>query len=302
MLQPPTPFGHEMAGIVSEVGSGVTDFQPGDRIVAVNSAPCGECYFCQRGQENLCDNLIFNNGAYAEYFRIPARIVQKNTMHVPENVPLEHAAMTEPLACVLHGMDETDVRPGDRMVVIGAGPIGLMFIHLATLMGIDVIAVVKRDEQVELARSFGAKHVVQTAADKDVIAAVRALTPQGRGADAVIEAVALPETWQWAVEMVRKGGVVNFFGGCAKGTRIELDTNRLHYNDLILRASFHHRPSVCRRALEWISSGRFANEKFITGRTPLEQLVPVLERLAHRGKEEKTAEIKTAILPSGDAA
>lgn len=294
MLQLPIQFGHEMAGIVSEVGAGVTEFKTGDRVVALNSAPCGECYFCDRGQENLCDDLLFNNGGYAEYLRVPARIVEKNTLHVPPGLPLEHAAMTEPLACVLHGLDETDVHEGDLIAVIGAGPIGLMFTHLASLMGVDVIAVVKHDEQVDLAKAFGAKHVVQTGAGKDVIASVRALTPGERGADAVIEAVALPETWEWAVEMVRKGGVVNFFGGCAADTKVELDTNRLHYNNLTLRASFHHRPSVCRRAFDWIASGRFENEKFITGRAPLEQLVPVLEQMMRR-----TNDIKTAILPGG---
>ncbi len=297
MLRPPIPFGHELAGTVSEVGAGVTQFQPGDRVVALNSAPCGECYFCRHGQENLCDDLLFNNGGYAEYIRIPARIVEKNTLHVPGHVLLEHAAMTEPLACVLHGMDETGVSAGDQIVVIGAGPIGLMFIHLASLMSMNVIAVVKRNEQVELARSFGANNVVQTLAGIDVIAAVRALTLQGHGADAVIEAVALPQTWQWAVEMVRKGGTVNFFGGCEAGTEVALDTNRLHYNNLTLRASFHHRPSVCRRAFDWIASGRFGNEKFITSRAPLEQLVPVLERMLNR-----TNDIKTAILPGGKLA
>lgn len=292
MLRPPIAFGHELAGIVSEVGPGVTTFHVGDRVVALNSAPCGDCYFCRRGQENLCDDLLFNNGAYAEYIRIPSRIVAKNTLHVPDHVPLEHAAMTEPLACVLHGMDEMGLHAGDTMTVIGAGPIGLMFIHLAALMKIQVIAVVKRDEQVELARSFGARHVVQTTAVPDVIAAVRALTPNGRGPDAVVEAVAVPETWRWAVAMVRKGGAVNFFGGCAAGTRVELDTNRLHYNNLTLRASFHHTPAVCRRALQWIASGRFASEKFLTGRAPLEQLVEVLQRLMNR-----TSDIKTAIMP-----
>ncbi len=286
MLQLPIPFGHELAGTVFEVDAGVADFKVGDRVVALNSAPCGKCYFCCRGQENLCDDLLFNNGAYAEYIRIPARIVAQNTLHVPDSVALEHAALTEPLACVLHGMDETNVRAGDKVAVIGAGPIGLMFIHLASLMGIEVIAVVKRDEQVELARSFGARHVVQTTG---------ALTPTGRGVDAAIEAVALPETWQWAVEMVRKGGVVNFFGGCATGTKVELDTNRVHYNSLILLSSFHHRPSVCRRAFDWIASGRFANEKFITGHASLDGLVPVLERLMDRASD-----IKTAVLPTGD--
>lgn len=293
MLRPPVPFGHEMAGVVEHAGAGVTKFKKGDRVVAINSAPCGECFFCRREQENLCDDLLFNNGAYAEYMRIPARIVASNTLLVPENVPLDHAAMTEPLACVLQGMDETAARPKDQMVVIGAGAIGLMFMHMASLTDIDVIAVVKHAEQVELARSFGARQVVQTAVTEDVVAAVRALTPQGRGADVVIEAVALPTTWQWAVEMVRKGGVVNFFGGCAAGTKVELDTNRLHYNNLTLRASFHHRPSVCRSAFEWIASGRFQSDKFLTGRAPLEELVPVFRRLMRRAED-----IKIAIHPS----
>ena len=289
MLRPPVPFGHEMAGVISQVGSGVTMFKQGDRVVAINSAPCGECYFCRHGQENLCDDLLFNNGAYAEYMRIPARIVAKNTFLVPENVPLDYAAMTEPLACVLQGMDETGVQPGDQMVVIGAGPIGLMFIHMAALTNIDVIAVVKHAEQVELARSFGARQVVLTRGTEDVIAAVRSLTPKGRGADVVVEAVALPTTWQWAVEMVRKGGVVNFFGGCAAGTKVELDTNRLHYNNLTLRASFHHRPSVCRRAFDWIAGGRFQSDKFLTGRASLEELVPSFRRLMRRAQDIKIA-------------
>ena len=182
------------------------------------------------------------------------------------------------------------------MVVIGAGPIGLMFIHAAALSEIEVIAVVKHAEQVQQARSFGARHVVRTTMTADVIAAVRALTPQGRGADSVVEAVATPETWQWAVDMVRKGGVVNFFGGCAAGTQVALDTNRLHYNDLTLHASFHHRPSVCRRAFDWIASGRFESSKFLTGRASLEELVPVFRRFLNR-----TNDIKIAIHPGEES-
>lgn len=199
--------------------------------------------------------------------------------------------MTEPLACVLQGMDDLGVKAGDVLAVIGAGAIGLMFIHLAAQMNIDVIAVVKREEQARLALSLGAKHVAYSS-QADAISTVRALTPDGRGPDAVVEAVATPATWQWAVEMARKGGTVNFFGGCAAGTKVELDTNRLHYNSLTLHASFHHRPSVCRRAFEWIANGRFTAEKFITGRAPLTELVPVFERLMQR-----TNDVKTAILP-----
>lgn len=291
MLRPPTPFGHELAGIVAEIGPGVTNFQIADQVVALNSAPCDNCYFCRRDQENLCDDLLFNNGAYAEYIRVPARIVAKNTLRIPAHVKLEHAAMTEPLACVLQGMDDLGVRAGDSLAVIGAGAIGLMFIHLAALMNIEVIAVVKRDEQAKLALTLGAKHVVYSS-QADAISAVRALTQAGRGTDSVVEAVATAKTWQAAVEMARKGGAVNFFGGCAAGTKVDLDTNRLHYNSLTLHASFHHRPSVCRRAFEWIAGGRFAAEKFITGHAPLADLVPVFERLMQR-----TNDVKTVILP-----
>jgi len=125
----------------------------------------------------------------------------------------EHAALTEPLACVLRGLEESRAQRGDTMAVIGAGPIGLMMIHAAALAGVYVIAVVKHDQQVTAAMRLGAQHVVQTTKVKDCIAAVRALTPDRRGVDIAIEAVALPLTWQWAVDMVRRGGLVNFFGG-----------------------------------------------------------------------------------------
>jgi L-iditol 2-dehydrogenase len=292
MLKPPIPFGHELAGTVVEVGKGVKKFRVADRVVALNSAPCDVCYYCKHNQQNLCDDLLFNNGAYAEYIRIPARIVEKNTLQVPDDVPFEHAALTEPLACVVRGLEETGAQPGDSVVVIGAGPIGLMFINTARLAGMHVTAVVKRDEQIEAAKIFGAEHVVQTTAVKDVISAVRRVTPNHRGVDVAIEAVATPSTWQQAVEMVRKGGTVNFFGGCAAGTRVDLDTNRLHYNDITLKASFHHTPATARRAFELITSKQFNCREYITGRAPLSRLDEVFRRLMDRAND-----IKTAIIP-----
>jgi L-iditol 2-dehydrogenase len=292
MIVPPALFGHEMAGVVFEVGKGVRGFKAGMRVVALNSAPCGDCYWCVRGQENLCQDLIFNNGAYAEYIRIPARIVAKNTLIAPESLPLEHAALTEPLACVMRGLEETGAKAGDQVVVIGAGPIGLMFMHVAQLAGMKVIAVVKRDEQIASAMTFGASHVVQTVDGGETVAEVRALTPGHRGVDVAIEAVATPLTWQWAVDMVRRGGTVNFFGGCAAGTKVEIDTNRLHYNDITLKASFHHTPAACRKAFDLLASGRFKCSEYITGRAQLGELETVLRRLMDRSND-----IKTAIIP-----
>jgi L-iditol 2-dehydrogenase len=292
MIVPPALFGHELAGTVVEAGKGVTGFAPGNRVVALNSAPCGQCYFCQRNQENLCDDLLFNNGAYAEFIRIPARIVAKNTLIVPDHVPLEHAALTEPLACAVHGFEDSNPHPKDTVAVIGGGPLGLMMVHVAALAGCEVIAVVKHDGQVVAARALGATHVVQATTIRKAIRETRALTPNDRGVDIAIEAVGVPDAWEEAVEMVRKGGTVNFFGGCAIGTRVSLDTNRIHYSDITLRATFHHTPAICRKALDLIAGGRFQASAFITGHAHLYELNRVFEKLMSRNSE-----IKTAIVP-----
>jgi L-iditol 2-dehydrogenase len=297
MLKPPMPFGHELAGVVEQIGAGVTAFHPGDRVVALNSAPCDVCFFCRHGQQNLCEDLLFNNGAYAEFIRIPARIVEKNTLLIPAGVPFEHAALTEPLACVVRGLEESGAQSGDTMVVIGAGPIGLMFMHVAELAGVKVIAVVKREDQIAAAKLFGATSIVHIEKADDVVAATRALTPQGRGADIVIEAVATPSTWEWAVDMVRKGGVVNFFGGPPSGTKVALDTNRLHYGDITLKASFHHTPATCRTAFELVTSGRFKCAEYITGRAPLSQVPAVFAKMMNRNGGSR--DIKTAVFPEG---
>ena len=295
MISPPAFFGHELAGTVAELGEGVTLFAVGDRVVALNSAPCGSCYFCLRDQENLCSDLLFNNGAYAEYIRIPARIVAKNTMLIPPHVPFEHAALTEPLACALHGFEDSDPRIGDTVAVIGGGPLGLMILHVAALAGCTVIAVVKHNSQVEAARALGAEHILRTTETADIVKSVRDLTANGIGADIAIEAVALPETWEQAVAMVRNGGTVNFFGGPAAGTEVRLDTNRLHYGDLTLRATFHHTPAVCRRAFALICSGRFQADRFITGHAPLVDLKDAFDKLMDRSNQGVS--IKTAIHP-----
>jgi L-iditol 2-dehydrogenase len=298
MLKPPVVFGHELAGVVAQVGAGVTKFAVGDRVLPLNSAPCDDCYFCRHNQQNLCQNLLFNNGAYAQYMRIPARIVEKNTLLVPDGVPLQHAALTEPLACVILGLEQSGAKAGDTMVVIGAGPIGLMFMHTAHLSGIRVIAVVKREDQIAAARHFGATDVVRITEGVDIVAAVRELTGETRGADVVIEAVARPATWEWAVGMVRRGGVVNFFGGPPSGTVVGLDTNRLHYGDITLKATFHLTPETARTAFALITGGRFKAAEFITRTAALDEVPSVFARMITRSAD-KVRDIKTAIFPNG---
>jgi L-iditol 2-dehydrogenase len=292
MIRPPALFGHELSGDVVAAGPAVEKFRPGQRIVAANSAPCGECYYCGRGQENLCDDLLFNNGAYAEYIRIPDRIVAKNTLEIPPHVSYQDAALVEPLACVMRGLEESGLRPGDTIAIIGLGPIGMMFVRLAkALYKARVIAIGRRTSQLERAAGMGADAVVLNDDGADVVTPVKNLT-EGRGADVVIEAVGLPEVWQLAVKLLRRGGVVNFFGGCAEGTEVPVDTNMIHYSELTLRASFHHTPALVRKALDAVSRGYVTAKDFVNRVEPLANLIEVMRHLmSHNGH------MKTAIIP-----
>jgi L-iditol 2-dehydrogenase len=292
MIVPPALFGHELAGVIEEVGQGVRGFKKGMRVVALNSAPCQMCFYCSKHQENLCEDLLFNNGAYAEYIRIPRRIVETNMLAVPPDVTYEDAAIVEPLACVLRGLHETGVEIGDTVAVIGGGPVGLMFVQIAKAIGCNVIAVVKRASQCAAAKRMGAHDVVEIMQVKDPVEAVRQLTPEKRGGDVVIEAVGRPEAWEWAIDMVRKGGTVNFFGGCASGTKVGLDTNRLHYSEITLKATFHHTPETVRRAFGLIAEKKIRSTDYITGEAPLSRLQQVLRHMLNRN-----GDIKTAIIP-----
>ena len=292
MIVPPALFGHELAGDIVAMGGDVKGWEIGERVVAANSAPCGKCYYCLQDQENLCEDLLFNNGAYAEYIRIPARIAEKNMYEIPDHVSYQDAALIEPLACVLRGLEESNVQAGQSVAIIGLGPIGLMFVQIAKAIGCNVISVVKRDSQVAAAKRMGAHEVVQITQVKDPVEAVRMLSPDKRGGDVVIEAVGRPEAWEWAIDMVRKGGTVNFFGGCASGTKVQLDTNRLHYSEVTLKATFHHTPETVRKAFGLIAEKKIRSTDYITGEAPLSRLQQVLRHMLNRN-----GDIKTAIIP-----
>jgi L-iditol 2-dehydrogenase len=292
MITPPALFGHELAGDIVAMGDQVQGFRIGDRVMAANSAPCGDCYYCKRQQENLCTDLLFNNGAYAEYIRIPERIVRKNLHRIEDHVGYQDAALAEPLACVLRGLEESNLRPGDTVAVIGLGPIGIMFVRLAkAVYGARVIAIGRRQPQLDRAARMGADELIVNTDGADVVGAVKAMT-EGRGADVVIEAVGLPELWQLATRLLRRGGVVNFFGGCATGTEVNLDTQLLHYSEITCKASFHHTPALIRKALEVIGRGYVTAKDLVNGVEPLANLLEVMQHLmSHNGH------LKTAIIP-----
>ena len=293
MITPPAIFGHELAGVVEMLGREVNGgLRVGARVVPANSAPCNVCLFCRKDRANLCEDLLFNNGAYAEYIRIPGRIVQQNLLEIPEHVSFLDAAMVEPLACVLRGIDETSMQPGDTAVLIGCGPIGLKFIRILTGRGVKVIALGKRPSQVRAAERLGARAAFDVSGLDDPVRAVRELTEGARGADAVVEAVGSPVTWQWAIQMVRRGGTVNLFGGCPRGSQVQFDPAALHYSEITIKSTFHHTPCFIREALETIARGEIRASDFVTGEIPLRELPRMFEHMKHRN-----GELKTAVIP-----
>src|SRR5258708_7961117 len=291
MIVPPALFGHELAGDIVAAGRDVRGFFPGQRVVAANSAPCGDCYYCRRDNENLCEDLLFNNGAYAEYIRIPARIVERNLYEIPAHVSYQDAALIEPLACVLRGLDESSIRRGDTVAVIGLGPIGLMFVRLAKAHGARVIAIGRRKSQLDRAAGMGADETLTSLDVANLVKQVKSLTG-GRGVDVAIEAVGIPEVWETALRLLRRGGTVNFFGGCPNDSGITLDTALMHYSEITCTASFHHTPRHIRKALEIISRGDITSADFVNNVEPLSNLLQVLQHLmSHNGH------MKTAIVP-----
>ena len=247
---PPSPFGHEFCGI---------DVATGRRVVGGNSAPCGTCAACVRGRETLCDRLLpLLNGAYAEFLLVPARIARVNLHPVPHGVPSEVAAMVEPLACCLHGVEVADIEPGDTVAVVGVGPIGLMLCACIADAGGRPVAVGSRPERRELAPLFGA-----ASADAE-------------GADVVIEAAGTAEGWTEALRLVRPGGTVLAFSGLPRDARLEIDPFRIHYEEVTLRGAFHHTPRTVRAALAFLGSGAYPFERLITHSVGLEGVAELL--------------------------
>lgn len=293
MIKPPALFGHELAGTVEIKGEGVNGgVKQGMRVVPSNSAPCNVCTFCRKGQPNLCEDLLFNNGAYAEYIRIPGRIVRQNMLEIPADIPFVDAAMVEPLACVLRGIHETGIEPGDTAVIIGCGPIGLKFVRVLSGRGVRVIAIGKRQTQIRAAERLGAVAAIDASKIENPVALVRQLTEDGRGADAVVEAVGSSTTWQWALQMVRKGGRVNLFGGCPRGTQVNVDPGALHYSEITIKSTFHHTPRFIRDALDAIARRQIRAADFVTGEAPLTELPSVFQHM-----KDRNGELKTAVIP-----
>ena len=288
IIKLPTVFGHEWAGEVAEVGYGISWPKVGMRIRAGNSAPCLRCHMCQKGSFNLCEDMMWLWGAYAEYIKVPARMVLVNMQEVPSHVTFEEAAITEPLACVLRGIERAKVKLDDSVAIVGAGPIGLLHLLTVRKMGAGKIIMTDLvDERLQIARELGADETVNVQRE-DAVTTVKELTNE-YGADVVIEAIGLPSTWEQALKMARKGGTVLEFGGCPPNTEIKISTELLHYGDVTVVGAFHATPPHFKKALSLIANGTIDVKPLITRRMPLGKIKDAFEILSTSKKDVKIA-------------
>jgi len=291
VIQYPTVFGHEWAGDVAEVGEGVSWPRKGMRVRAGNSTPCLRCKMCQKGNYNLCEDMMWLWGAYADYIKVPAHMVMVNMQEIPSHLGYEEAAITEPLACVLHGIEEARVRLGDTVAIIGAGPVGLLHLLTVKKMGAEKVIVSDLvEERLRIAQQLGAEEIIN-AKQEEPIEKVRRLTG-GYGADVVIEAIGLPATWEQALGMVRKGGTVLEFGGCPPGTEIKVRTELLHYGEVTVLGTFHTTPAHFKKALSFIASGAIKVKPLVTRKMKLDEVKDAFEILT-----TSKSDLKIAILP-----
>jgi L-iditol 2-dehydrogenase len=273
----PTVFGHEFAGTVSAVGAGVRRVREGDRVVAANSAPCGDCRLCVAGRPNLCEDLLFVNGAYGEFIALPPRLVARNVVPLPRDVPASRAAFAEPLACAILGVQRARIEAGQTVAIFGHGPLGCLLAMVAASEKARVIIVGKAGWRLERVRALRLGDCIDATAG-DVRTALHDATA-GRGVDVAVDATGRAEVWEEAVASVGRGGTVVFFGGCAPGTTVTLDTRRVHYEELALVGAFHHTPALIRQAVALLESKALVPDGLLTHTMGLTQVPEALGRM-----------------------
>ena len=288
---PPFAFGHEYGGDVVEVGEGVENFRVGMRVTSNVFAECGQCFFCKRGQGNLCENLVYNFGAFSEYMIVPESIVRRTTFEIPSDISYEEAALVEPLTTVVHGQHRIAIQPGERVAILGSGgPIGLMHQQLALSAGASqIIAAGHSSSRLDASWRLGATAVINTHS-QDFVQITRDLT-DGYGADVVIECAGTKTTWEMALDAVRRGGRVLWFGGLPGGTKVEIDAVRVHYGEVALINLHGGTAQESREAFDLIVNRKIQIRPLISDHLPLEQLEKAFQMMS-AGKA-----IKLAIMP-----
>jgi len=296
----PGPFGHEFSGFVTEVGKGVRRFREGDAIMAVHSAPCRSCQYCKRKLYNHCDHIMETKilGAFAEEILLPAHIVSQNVFPKPSHLSFSEAAMLEPLACVVHGLEMLGTKRDGYALIIGAGPIGLLHLLLLKKRGFSVAVMDTNRARLAIAKNLGADRTI-TAEDGQLLRTLsprkeilrRTKTDRIGMFDCVFECTGSRDVWEESVTYVRKGGTVILFGGCPSGTSVTYDAGRLHYDEITLRGVFHFRPEDVKKAYDLLCGSKVGVLPLVSGCFPLSRIQHVFELLS-KGKG-----IKYAIIP-----
>ena len=275
----PSRFGYELVGEIEELGEAVDNFKVGDNVVPANTAPCYECFFCKKEEYSLCENLEFLNGSFSEYIIIPANIVKHNLYKLKEGADLQTAVMTQTLAVALHGYERSNIKDGDFVTVYGLGAIGQSFIKIAKkLNNVKVIALGRSKQKLDLAETNGADFLIdiKNLDGTDIERKVKEICPYGT--DVLIEAVGKEEAWQNCIKLVRPGGLINYFGGCKKGTNIELDTYRVHYEEIKIIGVFHHSPKYIESALRMIENSEIDMSDLISEEIILKDFKTAMEK------------------------
>jgi L-iditol 2-dehydrogenase len=281
LIPMPGPFGHEFSGLVAARGKGAGRFKVGDAVMSVHSAPCLRCSYCAKGLFNLCENLMSSKvlGAFSEYILIPAHVVSQNVFRKPDSLSFQEAAFLEPLSCVVHGIEPLKITARDTILVIGAGPIGLLHLMLLKKKGAKVMITALEQERLETARRLGADitfHPSETAASVND-------SSKGKGVDYVFECTGQPEVWESSVGYVRRGGTVVLFGGCKKGANVTFSAERLHYDEITLKGTFHFTPQDVKKAFLLLKNIEIDVKQLITGTCSLKEVATVFPLLA-KGK------------------
>jgi L-iditol 2-dehydrogenase len=282
IIKVPAPFGHEVAGTVVALGKEVDRWSLGDRVIALNSASCGDCDYCQVDRENLCRDLHYLNGAFSEYLLIPRRFQSKSLYRIPIGLQSQLAALTEPLACVLHGIVRSNLTTPSDIVVFGAGPIGLLFVSSLVAKNHRVVLADPNPVRLKVGEKMGATSTLEVRRSDEIPARVREAAIDLRGFDLAIDTTGSVAAWELSLEVVRPGGAVNLFGGCAPGTQLCLDTENVHYNELAIIGSYHHRPAVVGAALDLISSGNLPIDLLISAEMNLDQTEDALRSMMRK--------------------
>lgn len=274
----PTRFGHEFSGDVAAVGAGVSAFSPGDPVMCVHTAPCGECFWCGHGQEELCEQLMpaMLLGAYSDVIAVPKRVVARNCFIKPGHVSYADAAFLEPLACVVHSIAALALDPDSTVAIVGNGGFGILHALMLRRQGVEVLLFGRNPERLGLARALGLQSVDSAAVPiRDAILEAT----YGRGADAVIECTGTVEMWESAPSLVRRGGRVSFFAGLPAEARVSFLAARLHYDEVQLIAPFHFSPADVRVARDAIVAHQLPLSRLISDVYSLDDLAVAFRKL-----------------------